>query len=141
MKNNLTKCIVVRKKDILKVLTIPAKQGKRLLPWINLPQTLSLPFNILEDVGVTNKPEVHRNEGDYWECLEGEVFFVCGGKLVNPNVVKVVEGKPTEWIGDAISGGKKILLKPGDRLWIPPGTPHTHWKLRGSARLMIVKIR
>ena len=95
-----------------------------------------MPFNLLEDTNTVNEPEVHDTEGDYWECLKGDVVFTVGGKLMNPRNVK-----KNEWKGDGIEGGEEVVMRPGDRLWIPPGTPHSHKKLDGTAYLMITKIR
>src|SRR3989344_291797 len=133
--------IVVRAEDVQKILAQEPKQGKQLLPWGVLPEGIKLPFNILESVEVSNIAEVHETEGDYWECLEGEVTFVCGGKLINPRATKAENGKTIEWKGEGIEGGKEVVLKAGDRLWIPLGVPHTHNKPQGSVRLMITKIR
>ena len=92
-------------------------------------------------MNIENEPEAHETAGDYWECLQGEVTFTCGGTLVHPRAVKSAGDKALEWKGEAIDRGTEIVLRPGDRLWIPAGVPHAHRVLNGSARLMITKIR
>lgn len=133
----MNKHIFIGKEDTEKILQIEPKQGKRGLPWAlpDEPQ-LKLPFNVLEDTNVVNEPEVHDTEGDYWECLQGDVVFTVGGRLINPRLVK-----ENEWKGDGIESGEEIRMCPGDRLWIPPGVPHSHKKIDGTAYLMITKIR
>lgn len=127
--------VKVSRRDTLQVLRIPPRQGKRLLPWSAEIARDDIPSNILEDTDIINVPEMHENEVDYWECLEGSVTFTCGGNLVNSRQVR-----PGEWIGDAIDGGDEYVLRQGDRLWIPPWVPHMH-SAKGTARLMITKIR
>lgn len=133
----MNKHIFIRREDTKKILQTEPKQGKRSLPWaLSGEPQLKLPFNLLEDTNTVNEPEVHDTEGDYWECLEGEVVFTVGGKLINPRLVK-----EHEWKGDSIEGGEEITMRSGDRLWIPPGMPHSHKKVDGTAYLMITKIR
>lgn len=127
-------CIFIARQDLEKTLAIKPEQGKRLLPW-QLSGAEELPCNVLEDTNVSSKPEVHETEGDYWECLQGTITFTVEGELINPRQVK-----ENEWQGDGIKGGREIIMKSGERLYIPPGTPHSHEKLDGTARLMITKI-
>ena len=47
------------------------------------PKEHNLPFNILVDNNVDNSPEIHVNKGDLWYCLQGEVKFICGGKIID----------------------------------------------------------
>lgn len=133
--------VLVRPEDIERTLAIEPTQGKHLLPWRIVEYLkVELPFNILEDMDVDNEAEVHETEGDYWEGLEGEVTFVCGGRLINPRGVKAADGKVIEWKGTDIAGGKEYVLCAGGRLWIPSGVSHVHRKPKGVARLMITKI-
>jgi mannose-6-phosphate isomerase-like protein (cupin superfamily) len=120
--------------------SIAPEAGKRLLQW---PQELQgLPFAILEDSAVTNDPEIHMKEGDLWQCLEGEVKFVCGGELERMFEKQNSDGSnnPDELSGTSIIGGVEYVLHPGDWLWIPPGVPHQH-SAEGTARLFIQKIK
>lgn len=133
---------VVRKADIAKTLKTKPANGKRLLePLKSIAATHALPFNILEDKNVANDAEVHTREGDLWYCLEGSVTFICGGKMVAPWHGKSADGtdNPNELKARKIKGGKEMVLKPGDWLWIPAGVPHSH-HTKGTARLVIIKI-
>jgi mannose-6-phosphate isomerase-like protein (cupin superfamily) len=101
-----------------------------------------LPLGILEDSAVENAPEVHRHEGDLWQCVEGAVTFVVNGELVGATGRVREDGSPNpdELVGERIEGGTTYTLGPGDWLWIPPGVPHQHTAV-GTARLVIIKIR
>lgn len=129
--------IHMRKEFVAETLSTQATQGKKLLePFKAFAKENSLPLNILEDKDVVNEGEIHDNESDLWQCLEGSVTFVCGGVLESR---KSHPTKPGEWSGSGIGGGKEYTLNPGDILWIPAGEAHLH-KTDGTARLIIIKI-
>ncbi len=135
-------CAVVRKSEIETTLATPAAVGKRLLePLKSRALAEQLPVNILEDREVFNEAEVHRHEGDLWQCLEGEVSFVYGGEMVAPWAKKLPDGgmDDREIKAKEISGGTEVTLYPGDWLWIPAGQPHSH-RTDKTARLAIIKI-
>ncbi len=127
----------IKKEFITETLSTEAAQGKRHLePFKTFAKEHSLPVNILEDKEVVNEGEIHDYEGDLWQCLEGEVTFVCGGVLESKKAHPTKKG---EWSGTGIGGGKEITLAPGDWLWIPAGEAHLH-KTDETARLVIIKI-
>ena len=134
--------VFVSKADIDAALASPPTLGKRLLePLKSLAAASGLPMNVLEDHAVENDPEVHPHEGDLWHCLQGEVAFVCGGRLAKPQMRSRPDGSPNDleiW-GTSIAGGTEVTLTPGDWLWIPAGQPHLH-RTAGTARLVIIKI-
>ena len=118
------------------------KQGKHSLePLASLAKRHGLPFSILEESDVLNDAEVHKTEGDLWQCLDGEVTFICGGELLSPKFRKNPDGwnNKNELFSKKIKGGSTFVLKKGDWLWIPVGEPHQH-SARGTARLIIIKI-
>jgi len=133
---------LVKKEIIEETLRAESKQGKGLVePLKSLAAEKNLPFKILEDKEVVNEAEVHRHEGDLWQCLEGEVTFICGGELVEPKAKQNPDGTldEREWKGKAIQDGTEMVLRPGDWLWIPPGVAHQH-NCKGIARMFIIKI-
>lgn len=133
---------MVKKEIIEETLRAESKQGKGLVePLKSLAAEKNLPFKILEDKEVVNEAEVHRHEGDLWQCLEGEVTFICGGELVEPKAKQNPDGTldEREWKGKAIQDGTEMVLRPGDWLWIPPGVAHQH-NCKGIARMFIIKI-
>ena len=139
----MNKSVFIPKKEIDKALAGAATVGKKLLePFKSFAAASGLPFNILEDKEVlNNEAEVHKHEGDLWLCLEGEASFTYDGELVEPWAKKNADGTldEREWKAKEIRGGMKVILKPGDWLWIPAGQPHQH-NCAGVARLAIIKI-
>lgn len=135
--------VLVKKELIEETLKTPAKSGKGLVePFKSLATEKNLPFKILEDKEIIdNEAEIHRHEGDLWQCLQGEVTFICGGKLIGPTAKKNKDGTidEREWKGSGIQGGTEMVLRPGDWLWIPPGEAHQH-NCKETARLIIIKI-
>ncbi len=135
-------CAVVRKEEIDAALASAATPGKRLLePLKARALAEKLPINILEDKEVSNEAEVHRHEGDLWQCLEGAVTFVYGGELVEPWAKQLPDGgtDDREIKAKEIANGTEAVLKSGDWLWIPAGQPHSH-RTDSTARLVIIKI-
>lgn len=138
----LPPCAVVRKAEIGQTLATTSTPGKRLLePLKSRALAEGLPINILEDCEISNEAEVHRHEGDLWQCLEGEVTFVYGGALVEPWAKQLAGGgiDDREIKAKEIRGGTEVVLHLGDWLWIPASQPHLH-KATGTARLAIIKI-
>ena len=81
------------------------------------------------------------HEADLWHCLEGEVFFVCGGEMVDPWFGENADGSENknEVTAKEIKNGTTFVLKPGDWLYIPAGVAHQH-KCEKVVRLAIIKI-
>lgn len=134
--------IYISREDIKRALANKPEKGKRTLePIHSLAKETGLPLAILEDVEVANDAEVHMKAGDLWFCLEGEVKFICGGELVEPWYGKNADGSENknELKAKQIKGGKEVLLKAGDWLWIPPKEAHQH-SADGVCRLAIVKV-
>ncbi|MFH1780851.1 MAG: cupin domain-containing protein [Candidatus Nealsonbacteria bacterium] len=127
--------IVLPKKLTEEALAKQSVQGTRQLePLKSFISEKHLPIILLEDQEVVNDAEIHKQTGDFFDCLEGEAVFICGGELVNPWTLD-----ENELRSKTIQGGEKIILKPGDSVWIPAGCPHQHGS-KGVARLRVVKI-
>jgi len=142
MNEKSLKGFVFKKEEIEKILSAQPIGGKQMLePLKGLSLEHGLPFKILEDHETVNEAEIHRTEGDLWCALQGEVVFTHGGELVNPRVKVRKDGiaDENELLAKEIAGGTEVVLKPGDWLWIPAGTPHQH-SCATTARLMIIKI-
>ena len=141
-KKQLSQCVFAPKSLIDETLLTPASPGKRLLePLKTFAAANGLPFNLLEDMEISNEAEAHRHGGDLWYCIEGEVTFVYGGKMVAPWAKNLPDGgtDDREIKAKEISEGTEVIMRSGDWLWIPAGQPHLH-KTNGTARLVIVKI-
>ena len=143
MLKNKPKTTFVSAETIKKTLQAKPSQGKKLLKPLSLISSKNnLPLNILESKKVLEgDAEVHEFEGDLWNCIQGTITFICGGELVNPKNSKDESGKniPGEFKAKSIKKGRKMTLKKGDWLWIPPGQPHQHLT-ENLARLFVIKI-
>lgn len=130
--------VFIAKSEFLKSLENAPVPGKHILePSKSFAKATGFPAKILENCQVTDgKAEVHDHEGDLWYCLEGEVTFVTGGTLLDP---EEISKSPGEWQGSGIEDGVSDILREGDWLWIPPGDPHLHTCAR-AGRMVIIKI-
>ncbi|MDP3726187.1 MAG: cupin domain-containing protein [bacterium] len=138
----MSNSVFISKKQIDETLKTVPTQGKRLLdPLKTFAVEQKLPLNILEDKEISNDAEVHVHEADLWHCLEGEVTFICGGEMIDPWIHKNADGteNKNEIKAKKIQDGKKIVLHPGDWLYIPAGEPHQHM-CPETTRLVIIKI-
>ena len=136
------KSVYISKEQVDEALSHDPQEGKRLLePLKSIWQSKGSPINILEDHKVSNDAEVHRHEGDLWICLEGEVSFTVGGKMVDPELGKKADGSDhdLEVKAASIEGGEEHTMRKGDILWILAGEPHAH-KTDLTARLFIIKV-
>ena len=129
----------VSRADIVKAVDVPPVVGKRMIPPFD--NFKDRPFGIVEDHKLSvGLPEVHVHEDDLWIGLEGEAIFTGGGDLVEPYFYKASDGveNRNEIKGKDIVGGERVVIGPGDVLWIPAGVPHMH-TAAGTARLIIYK--
>lgn len=138
----MSQCVVIKKEQVDATLANAPTVGTRAMdPFKAFAANNGLPFKIVEESNSASEPELHRNAGDLWLCLEGEPIFVCGGEMVELKCGVRADGTSdeSEWECSAIENGSEIALRPGDWLWIPPGQPHQHF-CRATARMMIIKI-
>ena len=63
--------------------------------------------------------EVHDASDDIYYVLEGEATLTLGGRLDGPREVE-----PGEWRSPRITGGQTFVIKKGDLIVVPRGTPH-----------------
>jgi mannose-6-phosphate isomerase-like protein (cupin superfamily) len=63
--------------------------------------------------------EQHVGVTDYWIVIAGEGTLVLGGEIVDREEIGA-----GEYRGSSIEGGRKIPVKPGDQIDIPPNVPH-----------------
>lgn len=118
-------------------------RGKNLLePMKSFAADQGLPFKVLEVHQSEYEAEIHRTLSDLWYCLEGEASFVCGGELVDLWCDKNPDGTENrnELRARGIRGGRDVILRPRDWLWIPAGEAHQH-TTKGTARLVIVRLK
>ncbi len=63
--------------------------------------------------------EVHEKVADIFICEGGEASLLVGGTLANRRTAG-----PGEYRGSAVTGGRKVTMKPGDMVEIPANMPH-----------------
>ena len=66
------------------------------------------------------EPQWHKEEVDFYIIQEGTATIITGGELVGP----IVEASDGDKRGASIKGGVSRTVKPGDLVFIPPGTAH-----------------
>lgn len=67
----------------------------------------------------TGQSEIHENETDVFYVMEGSATLVTGGTVVDGKTTA-----PGQIRGSGITGGTTHMLKAGDVIAIPKGTPH-----------------
>lgn len=77
--------------------------------------------------------EVHDNSDDVYYVLEGQARLILGGKLENP-----IEKNKGEWKSKKIIGGTEFIIKKGDLIVVPRGTPHQRFTIKSKTFSMIL---
>jgi mannose-6-phosphate isomerase-like protein (cupin superfamily) len=67
----------------------------------------------------TGEVELHASAEHFYVAQAGEADVLLGSHVEGNHLIA-----PGEWRGGKISDGKHYRMKPGDVLWIPPGTAH-----------------
>lgn len=137
----MSTCVHIRKSIIDETLAQVPQPGKRSLEPLKSFVAGRAPYVIVEDVGVMNGAEAHKQEGDLCICLEGNVKFTYGGELIDPVFLENPDGtvNESELRAKTIRNGTETVLEPGDVFWIPAGEAHQHG-CAGVARLAFIKI-
>jgi mannose-6-phosphate isomerase-like protein (cupin superfamily) len=80
--------------------------------------------------------EVHTRDTDVIHVLTGTATFVTGGTMTGRK-----DTGPEELRGATIEGGETRILKPGDVIIVPSGTPHWFKAVPGPITYFTVKVR
>lgn len=72
--------------------------------------------------------EVHDKLSDLLVGREGVATLLIGGRHVGGR-----EASPGEWRAGRIEGGRRVILGPGDMIWIPAGVPHQMLMIDGGS--------
>ena len=67
----------------------------------------------------TGSSELHEHEADVFFVTSGSATLITGGKMANAHPEKTGELR-----GTSIEGGERHVLRAGDVVHIPAGTPH-----------------
>lgn len=79
--------------------------------------------------------EVHDASDDVYYVLEGEATLVLGGSLVDPNEIA-----PGEWRSKTGTGGTSVVVRKGDLVVVPRGTPHQRTVTGKGFSMVLIKV-
>jgi mannose-6-phosphate isomerase-like protein (cupin superfamily) len=79
--------------------------------------------------------EVHDGSDDVYYVLDGEATLMLGGSLIEPNQVS-----PGEWRAKSATGGQKVVIKEGDLVVVPRGTPHQRTVTGKGFSMILIKV-
>ena len=80
--------------------------------------------------------EVHEKDADIIYVLEGTATLVTGGEIIGGKTVA-----PGEIRGSEVKGGETRIIKKGDVIIVPAGTPHWFKEVPGPLNYYVVKAR
>lgn len=79
--------------------------------------------------------EVHDGSDDIYYVLDGEATLMLGGSLVEPNQIS-----PGEWRAKSATDGTKVVIKKGDLIVVPRGTPHQRTVTGKGFSMILIKV-
>lgn len=79
--------------------------------------------------------ELHDKSDDVYYVLKGEATLELGGTLDDPK-----ESSPGEWKSKTATGAKTYVIKPGDLVMVPRGTPHRRTVSGKGFSMILIKI-
>lgn len=84
---------------------------------------------------VNDLHEVHDGSDDIYYVTNGTATLMLGGSLVEPNEIS-----PGEWRAKSSAGGQKVVIKKGDVIFVPRGTPHQRTVTDKKFSMILIKI-
>jgi len=79
--------------------------------------------------------ELHDASDDIYYVIDGEATLMLGGKQDNPTEVS-----PGEWKSKTATGQQKVIIKKGDIVFVPRGTPHQRTVTGKDFSMILIKI-
>lgn len=79
--------------------------------------------------------ELHDASDDIYYVIDGEATLMLGGKQDSPTEVS-----PGEWKSKTATGQQKVIIKKGDLIFVPRGTPHQRTVTGKGFSMILVKI-
>ena len=84
---------------------------------------------------VDDNVELHDTSDDIYYVLNGTATLMLGGTLDSPKEVS-----PGEWRAKTATGGQKVVIKKGDLIIVPRGTPHQRNVTDKRFSMILVKV-
>lgn len=79
--------------------------------------------------------EVHDGSDDIYYVLDGTATLLLGGALVEANEIS-----PGEWRAKTSTGSEKVVIKKGDLIVVPRGTPHQRTATGKTFSMILIKV-
>lgn len=79
--------------------------------------------------------ELHDKSDDVYYVLKGQATLELGGTLVDPK-----EATPGEWRAKTVTGAQSVVIKEGDLIMVPRGTPHRRTVTGKGFSMILIKI-
>lgn len=79
--------------------------------------------------------EVHDTSDDIYYVLKGTATLMLGGSQVD-----AAEISPGEWRAKTATGGQKVIIKKGDLIVVPRGTPHQRTVTGKGFSMILIKV-
>jgi len=79
--------------------------------------------------------ELHDKSDDVYYVLKGQATLELGGTLVDPK-----EATPGELRAKTVTGAQSIVIKEGDLIMVPRGTPHRRSVTGKGFSMILIKI-
>jgi mannose-6-phosphate isomerase-like protein (cupin superfamily) len=84
---------------------------------------------------VDDMVELHDGSDDVYYVLGGTATLLLGGTLDDPREVS-----PGEWRSKTATGSTKVVIKKGDLVFVPRGTPHQRTVTGKGFSMILVKV-
>jgi mannose-6-phosphate isomerase-like protein (cupin superfamily) len=79
--------------------------------------------------------ELHDKSDDVYYVLKGQATLELGGTLIDPK-----EAAPGEWRAKTVTGAQSVVIKEGDLVMVPRGTPHRRTVTGKGFSMILIKI-
>lgn len=84
---------------------------------------------------VDDNVEVHDASDDIYYVLDGTATLMLGGSLDSPREIS-----PGEWRSKTATGGQRVVIKKGDLVVVPRGTPHQRTVSGKDFSMILIKV-
>lgn len=129
--------VVARRQDIIAVERGLRPDNKR-HDLVGERGGLQTVMYVQHEKGKESEAEVHDASDDYHIIMEGTALYTLGGRLDAPR--ELLPERPGEWRSKNIVGGREVIVKKGDIIFVPRGTAHKRDTTGRDNSMMLIKI-